>query len=301
MKFEVQNGDLLAGLKRVTSAVERRSTIPILSNVLLTADKKAGALRIKATDLDVTLETSIPAEVESAGAITVPGTLFQNIADKLASKQKKADAKPVKIELGDKDALKISSGRSRFTLQTLPASDFPAPETPASNHQFDLSADQVRALFKRPAFAISTEETRYYLSGIYLHTVNGSLRAVATDGHRLARVDCEKPEGADGIVGNDGKAGIIVPAKSVAAITKIAEGAEKVHFEISPTRIVASNTLTTLTSKLIESSPRCLLPLRASGSPHDENLSERPPLSAGGMQGRWLFPRAIRKKWVQDS
>jgi DNA polymerase III subunit beta len=244
MKATIRNSDLLAGLKRVIATVERRNTIPILSNVLLVAS--ADVLRIKATDLDVAIETSVPAEVESEGAITVSAALLKNISDKI---KKDAD---VKIELNAKDVLLVSAGRSRFQLQTLPASDFPTPETPDSVNQFDLTAGEIAEMFGRSKFAISTEATRYYLNGVYLHGIKDLLIATATDGHRLAKIEMAMPDGGAGIADSGGQAGVIVPQKTVDSIIEMAKGVDKLAIGLSPTRMTVASAVTTLTSKLID-------------------------------------------------
>src|SRR4051795_5699981 len=210
MRVTVERAALLKALGHVHRVVERRNTIPILGNVLLRAD--AQALRLKATDLDVEVTDTIPADTPEVGGTTVPAHVIYDIVRKLP------EGAQVSLEIaGDGGQMQIRSGRSRFMLQALPESDFPDLAAGELGHRFAVPAADLRRLIDKTQFAISTEETRYYLNGIFFHTVEtpGSgtmLRAVATDGHRLARVDVAAPAGADGMPG------VIVPRKAVAEI-----------------------------------------------------------------------------------
>jgi DNA polymerase III subunit beta len=247
MKLTIPNKDLQTVLGRVIRTVERKNTIPILANVLLSASD--GNLSVKATDLDVLIEAKSPATVESEGRTTVPGHLLRDIASKI-----KSDAS-VTLELED-TVVHLRSGRSRFKLQTLPADDFPALEIEETNHVFDLSPERIADLFGRTQFAVSTEQTRYYLNGVYLHTHgdNGTrtLRGVATDGHRLAQMDCVMPQGADGFHGSENKTGVIVPSRTVDEVNKLAKDADVINVKVTPTRIQFATEVVTLTSKLID-------------------------------------------------
>src|ERR1700690_4194632 len=206
MKVTVERAELLKSLGHVHRVVERRNTIPILANVLIKAER--GKLSMKATDLDLEVIETIAAEVGPGGATTVPAHMFYEIVRKLPE-----GAQIVLEASGDRAVLTIRAGRSRFTLQTLPESDFPDIAAGDMSHKFVLAAADLKRLIEKTQFAISTEETRYYLNGIYLHTAgtakSGTLRAVATDGHRLAQVELPLPEGAAGMPG------IIVPRKTV--------------------------------------------------------------------------------------
>src|SRR2546423_898532 len=193
MKVTVERAELLKSLGHVHRVVERRNTIPILANVLVRAEK--AALNLKATDLDLEIIESIAAEVGPGGSTTVPAHMFYEIVRKLP------EGSQVVLEAsGDRAVLAIRAGRSRFTLQTLPESDFPDLAAGEMTHRFQLGAADLKRLIDKTQFAISTEETRYYLNGIYFHTAGGdnaaTLRAVATDGHRLAQVELPMPEGA---------------------------------------------------------------------------------------------------------
>src|SRR5262249_45597155 len=181
MKVTVERAQLLKSLSHVHRVVERRNTIPILANVLIRGER--GKLGLKATDLDLEVVETISAEVAPGGSTTVPAHMFYEIVRKLP------DGAQIVLEAsGDRAVLAIRAGRSRFTLQTLPESDFPDLAAGDMTHSFKLPAADLKKLIDKTQFAISTEETRYYLNGIYLHTAGTAkaptLRAVATDGHR---------------------------------------------------------------------------------------------------------------------
>jgi DNA polymerase-3 subunit beta len=244
MKLTIERSALLKTLAHVQSVVERRNTIPILSNVLV--DVADGRLMLTATDMDLTIVDSVPAEVIEPGATTAPAHTFYDIVRKLP------EGAQVEIaSTGDGAQLTLRAGRSVFTLATLPREDFPAVGDAELPQQFSVQPKELRNLIDRTRFAISTEETRYYLNGIYLHaSENGalpSLRAVATDGHRLARFEMPLPEGAAGIPG------VIVPRKTVGEVRKlIDETEEPIEISLSDTRIRLAFDSTVLTSKLID-------------------------------------------------
>ncbi len=244
MKITLERSALLKALSHLHRVVERRNTIPILSNVLIEA--KPGQVEFKATDLDLEATEVVPAEVAVAGATTVSAHTFHDIVRKLA------EGAQVSLEIApDTGQLLLRSGRSRFFLQCLPAADFPDLTAGEFPHKFQVPAIELRRLIDNAQFAISTEETRYYLNGIYFHTaeVNGAkmLRAVATDGHRLARIEMPAPEGAAGMPG------VIAPRKAVGEILKLLEDPTKdVTVEISPVKARFRLGDVTLTTKLID-------------------------------------------------
>ena len=241
MKITLDRATFTAALDRVGKVIEKRNTVPILSHMLVRTGDRTAVLA--GTDLDMEARTTIEAEVEAEGAATFPVDLVAGFARKLP-------AGKVTLELKG-GSLTVRSGRSRITVPSLDAGDFPElPPDPAAA-SFELEAGQLLALIERTAFAISTEGTRYYLNGIYLHApVDGEvvLRAVATDGHRLARHQIACPKGAEGLPG------IITPRKAVAEIARLAKplGAEKVIVALSPTRLRLELGMTTLTTKLID-------------------------------------------------
>ncbi len=244
MKVTLERGALLKSLSHVHRVVERRNTIPILSNVLLQA--KDGALLLRATDLDLEITESVAADVGQAGATTLPAHTLYDIVRKLP------EGGQVSLETaGDSGQLLLRSGRSRFNLQSLPESDFPDLTAADLTHRFSLPAADLKKLIDKTQFAISTEETRYYLNGIFMHTteVDGHmmLRAVATDGHRLARVELPAPAGAAGMPG------VIVPRKAVAEVQKLIEDlSAEVVVEMSTTKARFTFGPVVLTSKLID-------------------------------------------------
>ncbi len=214
MKVTIERTALLKALGHVHRIVERRNTIPILSNVLIEARERQ--VTLKSTDLDLEATKSAPADVAQAGATTVPAHVIYDIVRKLP------EGAQVSLEMtGEAGQLLLRSGRSRFFLQSLPASDFPDLTAGEFTHRFVLPAVDLKRLIDNTQFAISTEETRYYLNGIFFHTVDvggvSLLRAVATDGHRLARVEIPAPQGAAGMPG------VIAPRKAVSEVQKLLE------------------------------------------------------------------------------
>jgi DNA polymerase-3 subunit beta len=244
MKLTIERAALLKSLAHVQSVVERRTTIPILSNVKL--EGRAGALSLNATDMDLDIVESVPADVVRPGATTAPAHTFYEIVRKLP------DGSQVEIEFNADDAqLTLRSGRSKFSLACLPVEDFPVLSGGDLPFSFTLAAAELKTLIDRTRFAISTEETRYYLNGIYLHATNAGgnevMRAVATDGHRLARVEITLPSGAAGMPG------IIIPRKTVAEIRKLIDETEcDITVSLSETKLKFAFGDAVLTSKLID-------------------------------------------------
>jgi len=243
MKVTVERSALLKCLGHVHRVVERRNTIPILANVLIRGEN--AKLAIKATDLDLEVIETIAAEVAGPGATTVPAHMIYDIVRKLPE-----GAQVVLDASGERGSLTLRAGRAQFSLQTLPESDFPDLAAGDMTHRFAVSAKDLKRLIDKTQFAISTEETRYYLNGIYLHGLDGktaTLRAVATDGHRLAQVDLPAPAGAAGMPG------VIVPRKTVGEVQRLIEDAEaEITVELSQTKIRFTLAEVVLTSKLID-------------------------------------------------
>ena len=244
MRLIIERNALLRALNHVTSVVERRNTIPILSNVLLDASGKS--LTLTSTDLDIQVVERVAADVSKDGSTTVPAHMIHDIVRKLA------DGAQVELSLGPDDGrMALVSGPANFALQVLPPKDFPDMSAGDMSHSFELKASELRRLIDKTRFAISTEETRYYLNGIYVHTAetDGSerLRAVATDGHRLAQVEMDLPKGAASMPG------IIVPRKTVLEAHKLLEDSDStVKVELSASRIRFSVGDVVLTSQLID-------------------------------------------------
>jgi DNA polymerase III subunit beta len=245
MKITVERAVLLRALAHVQSVVERRNTIPILANVLLAAQD--GALRLTATDMEIAMVEEVPGvQVARPGRTTAPAATLYEIVRKLP------DGARVELDHGGGDApLALRAGRFHTSLSVLPVEDFPSMTEGRLPHGFGLPAGQLRELVDRTRFAISTEETRYYLNGIYLHAAESDgakvLRAVATDGHRLARVEEPLPEGAAGMPG------VIIPRKTVNELRKLAEETQdEVAVRLSDTKIRFDVGAVQLTSKLID-------------------------------------------------
>lgn len=244
MRITVDRSNLLKSLSRVHRVVERRNTIPILSNVLIEAAN--GKVDLKATDLDLEVTETTLSIVDEAGATTVPAHLLYDIVRKLP------DGGEVMLTLnGQGSAVSVVSGRANFHLQCLPKVDFPELSVGEFSHSFELAASSFKSLIDCTQFAISTEETRYYLNGIYFHVIDDNglkLRAVATDGHRLAQAQTDAPSGAEGMPG------VIIPRKTVGEIQKLLsdEPDVSVRIELSDSKIRFEIGSVLLTSKLID-------------------------------------------------
>ena len=244
MKLVIERAALLKSLSHVQNVVERRNTIPILANVKL--DAQGERLGLTATDMELSLAASEPARVARAGMTTVAAHTFFDIARKLP------DGSEIALEQAEGSGeVTLQAGRSVFTLPSLPGDEFPAMEFEDLDVRFRVPVEDLKRLIDKTRFAISTEETRYYLNGIYLHAAKtgavSMLRAVATDGHRLARVEVPLPEGAKDVPA------VIVPRKTVAEIRKLIEGVEgDVQIAVSPSRIQFMLERAILVSRLID-------------------------------------------------
>ena len=239
MKLTIDRMSLLRPLGQVQSVVEKRNTIPILANVVLSAED--GKLSLSATDMDMDIATEVGCSVMSPGTITMSAHLLYDIARKLP------DGSEVEISVGDGHAM-VSAGRSSFRLPILPVEDFPAISSSELPVKFPISAADFRDLIDSTRFAISTEETRYYLNGIYIHKADsGELCAVATDGHRLALTRQTLPSGAGQMPS------IILPRKAVGELRKLLDDFDgEVLVGLSETRAEFCFGVVRLTSKLID-------------------------------------------------
>lgn len=244
MKLSIDRAALLRSLGHMQSVVERRNTIPILGNVLMKAAD--GVLSMSSTDMDLEINESVAANVDVAGATTAPAHTLHDIIRKFS------DGSDVEIELNAEGTqMSVQSGRSKFKLSCLPVSDFPEISTGDLPCVFAIPASDLRALIDRTKFAMSTEETRYYLNGIYLHAKEQDgvklLRAVATDGHRLARFEMPLPEGAAEMPS------VIIPRKAVLEVRKLIEdAADLIEISLSANKVRFSFDHVILTSKLID-------------------------------------------------
>lgn len=244
MRLAIERAALLRSLGHVQSVVERRSTVPILGNVKLEAAD--GELRTLATDLDLSLSSRQPATIDTPGATSVAAHLLYDIVRKLPEGSEVLLEQPA----GAND-LSVRAGRSVFALATLPAAEFPQTDEEALSITFELAAPELRRLIDKTRFAMSTEETRYYLNGVHLHATRGGaaagLRAVATDGHRLARVEIPLPEGARQMPA------IILPRKTAGEIRRLIEELDgPVGISLSANRIQFVVDGNVLISRLID-------------------------------------------------
>ncbi len=244
MKLSIERATLLRAVSQAQSVVERRNTIPILANVLIEAE--GDTVSFRATDLDIEVVDKAPAQVERSGATTVSAVTLHEIVRKLP------DGALVSLtEDSAAGRLTVEAGRSTFQLATLPREDFPVMASTDYAANFSAKAPDLRRLFDKSKFAISTEETRYYLNGVYFHVAEGdngpALRAVATDGHRLARIDAALPDGAADMPG------VIVPRKTVGELRKLLDDDDaQIAVSVSETKIRFATPEITLTSKVID-------------------------------------------------
>ncbi len=245
MKFVIERATLLKTLSHVQSIVEKRNTIPVLSNVRIEA--LGDGISFKATDMDTEITEIVDAKIKETGATTAPAHMLYDIVRKLA------DGSEVELTFPDeKGQLTIASGRSKFSLSCIGVEDFPVISGDKLPVNFEILKDDLKDVIDRTKFAVSTEETRYYLNGVYMHAKNEGatkvLRVVATDGHRLACVESPLPKGAEKI------SGVIIPRKTVGEIRKLLDDAssEKVMVALSDNKIKFTMEDVTLTSKLID-------------------------------------------------
>lgn len=244
MKISMERGALLKAVSQAQSVVERRNTIPILANVLIEAEGEN--VQFRATDLDIEVVDKTLAQVHRAGATTVSAVTLHEIVRKLPD-----GALVTLTDDGASGRLSVEAGRSNFSLATLPKEDFPVMASSEYASNFSAPAPLLRRLFDKAKFAISTEETRYYLNGVYMHVADADggkvLRCVATDGHRLARIDGDLPEGASEMPG------IIVPRKTVGEMRKLLDDDDlNVAVSVSETKVRFATPEITLTSKVID-------------------------------------------------
>ena len=244
MKISIERAALLRAVAQAQSVVERRNTIPILANVLIEAE--GSDVTFRATDLDIEVLDKAPAQIERAGATTVSAVTLHEIVRKLPD-----GALVTLSEEGGSGRLTVSAGRSNFNLATLPAGDFPVMASSKYSSNFSARAEVLRRLFDKSKFAISTEETRYYLNGVYMHVADADggrvLRCVATDGHRLARIDADLPGGAEDMPD------VIVPRKTVGELRKLLDDDDMdIAVSVSETKVRFATPDITLTSKVID-------------------------------------------------
>jgi len=238
MKFTIAREALLKPVQAVIGVVERRQTMPILSNLLLAAE--ADRLTVIGTDLEVELAASVPLECDDGGEVTVPGRKLLDICRALP------DGATVQVSL-EKERLLLKSGRSRFSLSTLPAAEFPVIEDIQARHHFAVPQQALRELLDRTHFSMAQQDVRYYLNGLLLEMADGKLRAVATDGHRLALAEVEAA------IGDAPAQQVIVPRKGVLEMQRLLGDVEEpAEVETGANHIRVRVGDLRLTSKLVD-------------------------------------------------
>ena len=244
MEIKANSSDLLKALNHIHGIVEVRHTLPILSNIVLSAENNE--LNLSSTNLDIFCSDKIDAEIVNSGEISVPAITFFEIVKRLPS------GSDVILSMGDEDTeLILKCGRSKFNLSTLKTEDFPILSDKDLSTNFVISADELSRMIDKTKFAISNEETRYYLNGIFFHKAESNsikfLRAVATDGHRLAQYDIPLPQGAEEITG------IIIPKKTVFELRKVLDDADgDVSISLNENKIKFSFNNLKIISKVID-------------------------------------------------
>lgn len=243
IKLTIERALLLKALSHIQSIVERRQTIPVLSNVLI--ETAGDEVLLRATDNEIEITEKIPASVESQGSVTIPAHKLYDIVKKLS------DGSQIQLAyLEESSQVSLVSGRAKFALSSLPADGFPTMAQESAPVQFNVSNTDLVNLIVKTGFAVSMEETRYNLNGIYMHEKEGEtprLTAVATDGHRLACAGIPLPEGAHGMPG------VIIPRKTIGEVSKLATEIEgDVAIALSANQIRFTMGDVVLSSRLID-------------------------------------------------
>ena len=237
MKFSISREALIKPLNLVAGVVERRQTLPILSNVLLSLE--GTQLSLTGTDLEVELIGRVEVEAGAIdGEITVPARKLVDICKSLP------DSSQIEFTV-DSGKATVKAGRGRFTLSTLPATEFPSVDESAGDQTLEIAQSVVKRLIDRTAFAMAQQDVRYYLNGMLLELKAGRLRMVATDGHRLAL--CTANEAV-----STGDAAIIIPRKGVLELSRLLDTDESIRLVIGSNHIRAANQQFTFTSKLVD-------------------------------------------------
>lgn len=238
MHIKIRREELLKPLSIVAGVVERRQTLPILSNVLLRHSGKE--LTLTGTDLEVEISARIPDELGGSGEMTVPARKLYDICRALPAEAE------IDISL-DKDKALVRSGKSRFRLLTMPASEFPVIETAEWEHKVSLPQKELRWLVEKTMFCMAQQDVRYYLNGLLLELNGSRLRGVATDGHRLSLADCDLSSSING------EKQVILPRKGVLEMTRFLEDTDDpVEIQIGTNHLRARLKGLTFTSKLID-------------------------------------------------
>ncbi|MDF2369422.1 MAG: DNA polymerase III subunit beta [Rhizobiaceae bacterium] len=257
--FTVERNEFLDALAATKGAVARTSTIPILNNILLRV--RDGALHITATDLEIQVEATCPAEIDGFTEDTIPGAVLTDFVNKAR------EDRPIKAT-GDGASIKFQSSRTNIRLASLPGADFPVWGDRTATHHFSISAKLLRETLEKVGKAVSSEEARYYLNGIHMHHDGaGKLVFVATDGHRLIKRTMDAPDGTD-----ESMPAIIIPRFCLAAVTRLLADMEKsdtpVTINFSENQIQVQTSAATITSKLIDGTFPDYQRVIPAGNPH---------------------------------
>ena len=238
MKTTIKREDLLAPLQQVIGAVERRQTLPILGNVLFKSS--GGDLSLSATDLEIEMISNVVADNSDEFQVTIPARKLLDICKALP------DGSTINFKIED-TRVSLTSGRSRFTLATLPASEFPGLDEIAVQESFNIPQNVFKNLFDKTSFAMAQQDVRYYLNGILMEISPNTIKLVATDGHRLALSQVDLDTGA-----NDERQ-IIIPRKAVLELSRLLDGSDTpVRCELSQNHIRVETGSLVFTSKLID-------------------------------------------------
>jgi len=240
MKFSIEREALLKPLQFIIGVVERRQTLPILSNVLL--EVSDDQLSMTATDLEIEIVAKSNLDAVESGTTTLPARKFLDIVRALP------DNAQIQLSLdADKDRVVIRSGKSRFNLATLPADDFPSIEEINRSYDFDMAQNQLKYLIDKTQFAMAQQDVRYYLNGLLMEIDAGIVKTVATDGHRLSYCECNAE------VKPDNKLQIILPRKGVIELSKLLEGNDQpAHITVGTNHLQLELENIRFTSKLID-------------------------------------------------
>ena len=238
MKFNINRNDILPLLQMVCAVIERRQTLPILGNLLIVAE--GNKITFTGTDMEVEMVATINHPSKNSGEVTVPAKKLLDIC--------KALPDGLNIELSfNKDRVVVKSGKSKFTLATLPAAEFPSTEAPESSNKISVSQEDFKSLLEDTMFSMAQQDVRYYLNGLLLELEKNSLRAVATDGHRLALKEIRVQTGIEETQQ------IIIPRKGVIGLVRLLDGGdENINIEISQNHIRVGKEAVQFTSKLID-------------------------------------------------
>ena len=242
MEFTIPQKILLDCLNHFQSVVERRNTIPILSNIRIVSEEQSKKLVITATDLALELNESVPADIKETGGITIPSQLFFDIVRKAPESSKINFKKDEKVDL-----VYVSFNESKFSIPSLPVDDFPVMDVNELETTIEIESDLLKNLIDNCKFCMGLDESRQYLNGIYLHLSKNLISTVATDGHRLSKSSLTKEFSGE-------FEGIIIPKKTVFEISKILEEyANKIILNFSKTRLKIVLGDVKIISKLINS------------------------------------------------